>query len=108
MTKCIERHGHTIDDDGKIHYDDRPTTIERLEEIVGHRLDRRRNYAIVDGEVCELASWSEACSGCAEAQEFTSGPSKGNGCHECGYTGRSRRMMWLPVGVPAGFDKLRG
>ena len=47
MATVIHRHGHAIDEDGYIHYDDRPATYEQAEKIAGRRLDRRRNYAII-------------------------------------------------------------
>jgi hypothetical protein len=95
MATVIERHGHEIDAKGFIHYDDRPSTYEAAERIAGVRLDRRRNYAIIDGEVCDSGSWSVACSGCHEG--YGNEASKGHGCRECGYTGRRRESMWLPL-----------
>lgn len=95
MASVIERHGHTIDDAGFIHYDDRPSTFEQAEQLAGRRLDRRRNYAIFDGEVRESVSWSQACSGCYEGWE--SAHSKGHGCSECGYTGRRKCGHWVPL-----------
>jgi hypothetical protein len=95
MANVIERHGHTIDDRGFIHYDDRPITYAEAEKVAGFRLDRRCNYAIIDGEVCELARWSQACSGCYEGHNIEH--SKGSGCHECGYTGRTREGHWVPI-----------
>lgn len=82
----IERHGHTVDERGRIHYDDRPQSIEHAELIAGRRLDRRRNYAIINGEVCEAAWWTQECSGC-----------DGGGCDECGYTGKRRTGAWVPL-----------
>lgn len=96
MATVIERHSHHIDDQGFIHYDDRQSTYERADELAGRRLDRRQSYAIIDGEVCELARWSAACSGCTNDHE-----ERGHGCSECGYTGRSRSAQWVPL-QPAG------
>ncbi len=93
MRSVIERHGHSIDDQGFIHFDDRPSTYERAEELAGCRLDRRCNYAIIDGQVCESAQWSAPCSGCHEG--YDSG--RGHGCRECGYTGMSRSGAWVPL-----------
>ena len=95
MAHVIERHGHSIDDQGRIHYDDRPSTYEAAEQLAGRRLDRRRNYAIIDGQVAESARWSQACSGCYEGHETGSGI--GLGCSECGYTGRRQSGSWLPL-----------
>lgn len=89
MRTVIERLGHSIDAKGIIHYDERPSTYEAAEAIVGKRLDRRRNYAILHGddgrEVCEAISWSQKCSECYD------------GCSECGYQGAVRRSQWVPV-----------
>jgi hypothetical protein len=92
MRSVIERHGHHIDERGFIHYDDRPTTYEAAEAIARKRLDRRRNYAIIEGDVCEAASWSQTCSGCSEGPDDA-----GHGCRECGYTGTTRESMWVPM-----------
>lgn len=86
MATVIERRGYTVDTDGYIHYDDRPATYKDAEEIAKRRLDRRRNYAICDGEVRELARWTQECSGC-----------EGCGCRECGYKGRVRHGHWVPL-----------
>jgi hypothetical protein len=95
MRSVIERHGHTIDAQGFIHYDDRPSTYEAAEKLAGQRLDRRRAYCIGDGEVHELARWSQACSGCYEGYNIEHGA--GHGCRECGYTGRTRQAHWVPL-----------
>lgn len=94
MASVIERHGHEVKD-GMVHYDDRPSTYEHADKIAGRRLDRRRSYAIIDGEVCELAEWSRACTGCYEG--YNSEHATGSGCEECGYTGRRRDGSWVPV-----------
>lgn len=86
MAQVIERHGHHIDDAGFIHYDDRPISWVRAEYLAGRKLDRRRNYAIVDGTICQSAQWTALCSGC-----------DGAGCHECGHTGKRRQACWIPI-----------
>jgi hypothetical protein len=95
MREVIERHGHHIDAQGFIHYDDRPSTYEAAEKLAGRRLDRRRVYCIADGEVRELARWSQACSGCHEGHDIFHGA--GHGCSECGYTGRRHEAHWVPL-----------
>jgi hypothetical protein len=95
MATVIERHGHSIDAAGFIHHDDRPATYEQADRQAGRRLDRRRNYAIIDGLVAESCQWSHACSGCYEGHNIDSGT--GNGCNECGYTGRRRSGAWVPL-----------
>lgn len=95
MANVIERHGYEVDAAGYILYDDRPATYEQAEAVAGRRLDRRRNYAIIDGRVAESASWSQACSGCYEG--YDSYHAAGSGCDECGYTGRRRQAHWVPL-----------
>lgn len=95
MRTVIERHGHSIDGQGFIHYDDQASTYERAEKLAGRRLDRRRSYAIMDGEVLESTQWSQACSGCYEGHDITH--DAGHGCSECGYTGRRRNGAWVPL-----------
>jgi hypothetical protein len=86
MRGVIERHGHSIDDGGWIHYDDRPATYERAEQLSGRKLDRRKNYAIIDGGVCESIHFTRECSGCDSS-----------GCDECGYQGVVRDGHWVPL-----------
>lgn len=95
MAAVIERHETTVDGAGFIHHDDRASSYEAAEKIAGTRLDRRRNYAIIDGGVCELAQWSQACSGCYEG--YDSAHAIGIGCDECGFTGRRRQAHWVPL-----------
>ena len=80
----------------------RELTIAEAEKIAGRRLDRRRKYAVdddVDADpefpLFSLARWAQGCSGCS--CDCHPGCSHGaSGCHECGYTGRRRIVMWLP------------
>lgn len=95
MASVIIRHGHSIDGQGTINYDDRPSSYDAADQLAGRRLDRRRNYAIIDGAVHEAFQWSQACSGCYEGHEIGSGV--GMGCSECGYTGRRRNGAWAPL-----------
>lgn len=85
MRRVIDR-GETSIVDGCIVHDDRPTTYEAAEALAGKRLDRRKNYAIVGGMVCESSSWTQECTGC-----------DAGGCEECGYQGRTRQGMWIPI-----------
>ena len=64
MPAWIERHGHTVDGQGFIHYDDQPITYEQADHVAGKRLDRRRNYCVIDGAVHEAAHYTMACTGC--------------------------------------------
>lgn len=90
MAKAIIRHGHTVDERGYIHYDE--TGIDWLEADAKarFRLDRRKNWAFVDGELCESVHWSQGCSGCCGGFE-----SRGMGCSECGYQGIVRSGAWV-------------
>jgi hypothetical protein len=73
---------------------DRAVTYERLERRFRRILDRRRNYCVVRGELCEAGHWSQECSGCY-----------GSGCEECGYQGKIRVGMWIPVEVCEGLRR---
>lgn len=90
----IQRFG-TSTDGGVIVHDDRPSSFEEAEKIAGRKLDRRKAYAIIEGEVCDMLSWSQACSGCYEGHNIDSGI--GVGCDECGHTGRRSRGQWMPL-----------
>lgn len=96
MPSVIERFGTTINRySGAVNHDDRPSSYEHAEKLAGRKLDRRRNYAIIEGVVCELAEWSQACSGCYEGYDSMS--ARGHGCEECGYTGRRHHGSWVPL-----------
>lgn len=89
----IIRNGYSIDEAGRIHHDDVAATWEQADALAGRRVDRRRSYAIMGGELHELVRWSQPCTGCFEAPECTSydmETTKGHGCVECGWTGRVR------------------
>lgn len=94
MGKVVERIFYITD--GHETFKDVPRTYEWADKRHGSRLDRRKNYAYIKGGVCEAVSWSQACSGCYEGYHLAS--ANGSGCHECGYTGRTRCSMWVPVG----------
>lgn len=70
-------------------------THDQAQHLTAHRLDRRKNYALIEGELHEQATWSQACTGCYEGHNTFS--SRGNGCDECGYQGRVRTGAWIPV-----------
>lgn len=76
---------------------DEITHVE-AEAVAGRRLDRRRKYALLDGEVCERSSYTSPCSGCS--CNCSDGYPCGHepaGCFECGYTGKRRWRDWVPV-----------
>lgn len=92
----IRRLGTTVDDAGLIHHDDQPATWADADALAGRRVDRRRCYAIMQGEdgqqeLCDLARWTGPCSGCTTGYE---GP--GGGCAECGFRGVVRNAAWVP------------
>ncbi|GLC92335.1 hypothetical protein Tamer19_17430 [Cupriavidus sp. TA19] len=70
----------------RIGWTDVPSTYEAAEAIAGRKLDRRVNYAIIEGEVHSACNWSSTCSGC-----------EGHGCSECGHHGVSRNSVWVPL-----------
>jgi len=88
-------------------FKDVPSTYEKATVLSGRRLDRRKNYAIIDGQVCELAEWTESCSGCTELVDGQNtlgypihkkhGCAIGGGCEECGYHGVVRDSSWVPL-----------
>ncbi|EHL99578.1 hypothetical protein HMPREF9946_03089 [Acetobacteraceae bacterium AT-5844] len=92
----IHRLRSAVDDEGRIRHVECASTWEVADELAGQRVDRRRCYAIIDGELCGLVRWSDACTGCTEVPEMTIGPDRGGGCSECGYQGRVRRAQWVP------------
>lgn len=93
MATVIERFG-TDTTGGIIAHDDRPSTYEAAEKIAGIKLDRRKNYAIIEGRVAESCRWSQACRGCYEGHGIDS--ARGYGCNEYGYTGRCQGS-WVPI-----------
>lgn len=46
-----------------------------------------------------VVRWTQHCSGCTPGYEESGGAhfERGAGCSECGYTGRSRRVEWVPL-----------
>lgn len=76
--------------------EDFESTFELADKLAGRRLDRRRNYLIAKGEVRQLHTWTQNCSGCSDCNEHRPG-SRGAGCSECGYHGVVRQGMYLPL-----------
>lgn len=81
---------------GFIHHDDFPMSFAEADRHVGSRLDRRKAWAFVDGQLCESVSWTDHCSGCSYGFE-----PRGGGCRECGYHGRVRNAAWVPAAIAA-------
>lgn len=95
------RNGTRVSSDGTIHHNDTLMSWPDADNRAGFRLDRRKAWCFIPNEqglpdLCEAISWSSACSGCTEVPEMTSGPDRGSGCSECGYTGRIRNAQWVP------------
>jgi hypothetical protein len=82
------RRGVIYHEGGTFSHDETPITYEEAERIAGVKLDRRKNYMVVEGKVCEAAAWSDECENC-----------EGGGCPECGGKGKRRYGIWVPVGV---------
>lgn len=76
--------------------DDIASSFEEADLLAGHRVDRRKAYAIIDDNLCELVRWTQACTGCTEVPEMTTTPARGLGCRECGYAGRVRHSYFYP------------
>lgn len=95
------------------------------EKIENKRLDRRRQYykhtkegATVDngyacngsggslkGDVFVIERWTQPCSGCSE---YDAGHCiyEAGGCHECGYTGKRREWMHMPINLQEAVNDL--
>jgi len=56
----------------------------------------RRNSA---GEMCEVVKFTSTCSGCScdIMKRDKNGIDIGMGCEECGYTGKRRHVMYIPL-----------
>jgi hypothetical protein len=77
------------------------------EQLAQERIDRRRKYARDGRQLFELCQFTSSCSGCFEGGEYGGMAHHydwdkkarchvGSGCHECGYTGKSRQSHWVP------------
>lgn len=78
-------------------YTDSPSTFDLAEKIAGKRLDRRKSYCVSShNELMELVKWTQCCSGCSDGSEYST-QERGMGCYECGYKGRVRNAMWVPL-----------
>jgi hypothetical protein len=94
MTPILDRHGS-------------PTPFIELswreaEARFDRRLDRRRRFAVYEGDeqtLLVLVKWTQHCTGCTEVDEGCPAPEAGCGCDECGYTGKRRCAMWLEESV---------
>lgn len=82
------------------------TVEEAVKEL---KLDRRRKWFEFSGEVVYNHYYTAPCSGCSCDCSDGYGCSHGNaGCHECGYTGKSRDAVPVPAMWPDGdFVKVR-
>jgi hypothetical protein len=113
MSTIKIRRGHTIEE-GRINYNEEPATWEHLDKLAGRRLDRRKSYCVISGDVCEMVSWVDSCSGCFETEdghpvgEYPMHPVHrchvGGGCHECGHRGIRRNSQWIPINGYTGAD----
>lgn len=55
----------------------------------------RRNS---EGVMCEVVKYTHPCSGCSCDCSDGYGCDHGNsGCHECGYQGKRRVVMYIPL-----------
>lgn len=53
------------------------------------------------GEMCEVVKYTDTCSGCTcdVMKADKNGVPLGMGCEECGYTGKRRTVMYIPLSV---------
>jgi hypothetical protein len=92
MSGSVIVRGETTVVDGLIYHDDSPLPWDAADARAGRRLDRRKAWAFVEGQLCELIRWTQACSGCRYGFE-----ERGGGCSECGHHGIVRNAMWCPA-----------
>ena len=97
MGTVIQRLRTRIDKHGAIRHTERASTFAEAEQRHGSRLDRRRNYAIIRGQVCVISTWTATCT---EYSEDSYGSGYGYGCTACQQTGRARQSMWIPLSGP--------
>lgn len=90
MSGSVIVRGETTIIDQRIHHYDQPISWDEADCRAGFRLDRRKAWAFVDGQLCESLSWTASCSGCS----YPDGTNEG--CSECGYHGKVRSGMWVP------------
>ncbi|WP_215767366.1 hypothetical protein [Gluconobacter cerinus] len=102
---AIERLGHKVVDDRIVH-NDRAMSWEEADKRAGFRLDRRKSWAFIPDErdiglpeLCEMISFTRACSGCEDSESMYCTPT-GSGCRECGYTGKRRSHCFAPFCRP--------
>lgn len=72
------------------------------EETIRRGHSHRRNHK---GEMCNVMKYTNTCSGCScDVMEFDkkNGIPLGMGCHECGYTGKRRWTMYIPLSIMKG------
>jgi len=89
---------------------DTPMSWEDADRRAGVRLDRRKNWAFIRGELAEHCEFTHSCSGCVECEDgqpvgnyawdSKAGCYVGAGCHECGYTGKRKNRSWVPAITP--------
>ena len=79
---------------------DTKITYEEAEKVHGEKLDRRRNYAIIEGAVNSSVTYTQVCPGCDDDREYIRSL-KGSGCGECGYHGVVRSSMYIPLVLAA-------
>lgn len=77
------------------------TTVKEQRRYHIERDGRRHLIVRLKGWDGIVVRWSQHCSGCTETPENTSPAFRGCGCQECGYSGRSRRVEWVPIDADA-------
>jgi hypothetical protein len=95
VAKVLVIAGQVIEPDGTVRLDGREVPFDEADKIAGVRLERCKDYAVIDGVVCEAAEFVQACPACYEGDDLID--ETGCGCHECGHTGRMTMSLWIPL-----------
>lgn len=78
------------------------------DEAHRRRLDMRRAYCLIDGQLHVYVRWTGKCSGCSCQRHDGQCSCPGIGCRECGYTGKRMRREAVPAPVSGPGWKVRG
>jgi hypothetical protein len=73
--------------------------FETIEDAVRElKLDRRRKYFVWCGELIYAHKYTAPCSGCScDCSDGHGCNHKNSGCEECGYTGKRKSSVPIPV-----------
>lgn len=105
----------TTEEDNAINVELIPMFIswQDVEKRLGRKVNRRKKYRIIDGEVCDHSTYTQTCSGCFNTWEGYDPPGTkydkngialGFGCECCGYHGKVRESTWYPISMSLKMD----